>query len=424
MDSSYQKSILPNGLRVVTEHVPHVRSVSMGVWVEAGSRDETPEINGIFHFIEHMLFKGSRRRDARQIAESLESVGGGLNGFTSRERTCYQARILDEHLPLAIDVLSDLILHPRFDEQEIEKEKRVVQDEIRDLEDSPAEYIDERIIANVWRGNTLGLPIIGIPQTVAQFSQRGLRDQVVAFYRPDNTVVAAAGNLDHRGLVKEVQRLFRLPRSSDPIKRRSGLFQSSGQLSILPKKIKQLHVCLGGLAYPYAHDGKYALLVLNTVLGDGMSSRLFQNVRERKGLAYAVYSCLGLASDTGFFNIYMATDPSKSREVLKAVLRELDLLREDGLQGDELKHAKAQLKGRLMLGLESMGSRMMRLAQQELLLGMPLSLDETEARIDAVSAREVKKVAQELFQRQRLSLVAIGPIEKDFYTVEDLCDDS
>ncbi len=421
MQSSYQKSILPNGLRIVTEHVPHVRSVCLGLWVEAGSRDENPQTNGISHFLEHMVFKGTRRRNACQIAESLESVGGGLNGFTSRETTCYRARILDEHLPLAVDVLSDLVLHPRLDPEELEKEKRVVDDEIRDLEDSPTEYAEERFAALVWRGDPLGFPIIGTPRTVAGFTRKGLRGHLRDFYRADNTVVAAAGNLDHEGLVEEVRKNLRFQDPPPRISRVQSCFPDRGQVEVLPRDIKQLHLCLGGSAYPYEHPRKYAMLVLNTVLGDGMSSRLFQNVREKKGLAYAVFSYLGLLSDAGLFNIYLATDPGKSKQALEAVLDELDLLRDEGLRGSELEHTKAQLKGRLMLGLESMSARMVRLAQHEMLLGAPVSLDETEARIDAVSGVEVQEVAQELFQRAKLSLVALGPAHEDGFSVEDIC---
>ncbi|MCK4273070.1 insulinase family protein [bacterium] len=397
-----------------------MRSVCMGVWVEVGSRDESPQTRGIFHFIEHMLFKGTKHRSARQIAESLESVGGGLNGFTSREKTCYLARILDEHLPLAVDVLCDLVQNPRFDPQQLEREKLVVEDEIRDLEDSPADYIDERITTCVWRRNALGFPIMGSPETVARFTSEMLRAQLASCYTSENIVVSAAGNLDHQELVKEVEKAFSFPTGSSNVSRRNSVFDSTGQLEVLPREIKQLHLCLGGLAYPYAHPGKYALLILNTVLGDGMSSRLFQNVREKRGLAYAVYSSLDLASDTGFFQIYLATDPGKSRQAFAAVIQELDLIRERGLRKEELNHAKAQLKGRLMLGLESMGARMTRLAQQEILLGASMSLDETQERIDAVSAEQVQKVAQELFRRRRLSMVAIGPIQKDLFRAEDL----
>jgi len=296
----------------------------------------------------------------------------------------------------------------------------VVEDEIRDLEDSPAESIEERFVSIVWRGNSLGRPIIGTPGTVARFTQKRLKSHIRNFYRPDNMVVAAAGNLNHQKFLEDVERTFRFPDQSVVKSRRRSSFDASGQLAVFPEKIKQAHLCLGGLAYPYEHPLKYALLVLNTVLGDGMSSRLFQNVRERKGLAYAVFSSLGLLSDTGLFHIYMATDPNKSREAFKEVLQQLDLLRSEGLRENELMHAKAQLKGRLMLALESMCARMSRLAQQEILLGAPISLDETEARIDAVSADEVQKVALDLFHRRRLSAVAIGPVQKDIYRIEDL----
>jgi predicted Zn-dependent peptidase len=367
-----------------------------------------------------MLFKGSRRRDARQIAESLESVGGGLNGFTGREKTCYQARILDEHLSLAVDVLSDLVINPRLDPLEVEREKQVVMDEIRDLEDSPSDLIDERIAGIIWRGNTLGLPISGTAKTVSSFTSRSLRDRLRGWYRPDRMVVAAAGNLDHENLVGEVRGAFSFPDGRPGRRRRSASFDTAGNKEVLQRKVNQMHICLGGLTYPYADSRKYALLILNTVLGDGMSSRLFQNVRERKGLAYAVHSYLAMASDTGLFNIYIATEPGKSQDAFRAVLLELDRLRDDGLTEKELFHTKAQLKGRLMLGLESMSARMVRLAQQEILLDSPVSLDETRERIDAVSGKQVQEIAGELFQRRRLSLAAIGPGGEELFDLKDL----
>jgi len=413
MKSSYQKSILPNGLCVVSERVAHVRSVSIGVWIRVGSRDESPASNGIFHFLEHMLFKGSRRHSARQIAESLESVGGSLNGFTSREQTCYQARILDEHIPLALDILSDLVLDPRLDPVEVEREKQVVADEIRDLMDSPADYVDERLTSLIWRGHPLGRPISGTMETVSGFTSRQLRHRLRKWYRPENIVVAAAGNLHHNRFADQIEKYFRF-RPGKPVSgRRSSRFPRSGAVDLIRRKGLQLHLSIGGLAYPYGHPGKYALLLLNTVLGEGMSSRLFQNLRERQGLAYAVHSFLGLASDTGLFGCYLATEPSKADRALVGVLRELDDLRENGLRGDELDHGKAQLKGYLMLGLESMSARMVRLAQQEIHLGRSVSLDETLARIEGLQADDVMRAARDLLRRDRFSLAVIGPLRKN-----------
>ncbi len=420
MKSSYQKSILPGGLCVVSERVPHVRSVSIGVWIRVGSRDESPASNGIFHFLEHMLFKGSRRRSARQIAESLESVGGALNGFTSREQTCYQARILDEHIPLALDVLSDLVLNPRLDPQEVEREKHVVADEIRDLMDSPSDYVDDRLAELVWRGHPMGRPISGTLDTVSGFTSRQLRYRLRKWYRPEGMVVAAAGNLHHQRFADAVERFFRLTRKAPISSKRGSAFPTSGAVEVLTRKGLQLHLSLGGPAYPYDHPNKYALLLLNTVLGEGMSSRLFQNLRERQGIAYAVHSYLGMASDTGLIACYLATEPAKAERALAGMVRELDDLRENGLRLEELDHGKAQLKGHLMLGLESMSARMIRLAQQEIHLGRSVSLDETLARIEAVDTDDVMRVAGDLLRRERLSLAVIGPVRKNQFRRSDL----
>ena len=420
MKSSYQKSILPNGLCVVSERVPHVRSVSIGVWIRVGSRDESPTSNGIFHFLEHMLFKGSRRRSARQIAESLESVGGALNGFTSREQTCYQARIIDEYIPLALDVLSDLVINPRLERAEVEREKQVVGDEIRDLMDDPSDYVDERLSSLIWRGHTLGLPISGTLDTIAGITSSQLRSRLRSWYRPERMVVSAAGNLHHDRFADDVEKYFRFSQRKTTVGKRSSKFPASGDVEIISRKGLQLHLCVGGLAYRYAHPRKYALLLLNTILGEGMSSRLFQNLREQQGLAYSVHSYLWMASDTGLIGLYLATEPAKAARALQSMLHELDVLRQSGLSKEELAHGKAQLKGHLMLGLESMSARMVRLAQQEIHLGTSVTLDETLARIEAIGADEVRQVAGDLLRRERLSLAVIGPVRKNLFKRSDL----
>jgi len=422
MKSSYQKSVLPGGLCVVSERVPHVRSVSIGVWIRAGSRDESPASNGIFHFLEHMLFKGSRRRSARQVAESLESVGGSLNGFTSREQTCYQARILDEHIPLALDVLSDLVLYPRLDPAELEREKQVVADEIRDLLDTPADYVDERLASLVWRDTPLGRPISGTLKTVSGFTPRQLRYRLRRWYRPEKMVVAAAGNLQHDRFTDAVMRFFRFNPGDPASPRRGSRYCTSGRVEVLPRKGLQLHLCVGAPAYSYGHPNKYALLLLNTILGEGMSSRLFQNLRERQGIAYTVHSFLGMASDTGLIGCYLATEPAKAGRAFDGIMRELDDLRQNGLRKEELDNGKAQLKGHLMLGLESMSARMIRLAQQEIHLGQSVSLDDTLARIEAVDSDAVMQAAGELLRRDRLSLAIIGPVRKNQFRRSDLLD--
>jgi len=403
-----EREVLPNGVRIVTEPMPYVRSVSLGVWIGSGSRIEHGPENGISHFIEHMVFKGTTHRSAEDIARSVDSVGGGLDAFTSKELVSFNTKILDEHVPIAFDVLSDLVLNPLFREDDIEKEKSVILEEIKMEADQPEFVLHEAFISNFWKGHGLGKPILGTKDTVKKFGREMLCDYYNRVYSPKNILVTAAGNLDHDRIVQLVREKFggvpdrgTLPSDSIP---------KSHAPIVLKKKesLEQVHIALGVPAYPLAHRARFPLYVLNTVLGGGMSSRLFQNIRERQGLAYAVYSELNLFSDTGCLTVYAGTAVETARQVVDCVIQEFRQLRDERIGEDELRRSKDHLKGSLMLSLESTSSRMSNLARQELYFDRFLSLDEMLESIEAVTRDQVRDTAQEFFQTGNIALAMLG----------------
>ncbi len=411
-ESAYRKTVLPNGIRVVSEQITTVRSVSCGVWINVGSRDENEANNGVSHFLEHMVFKGTRRYTGRQIARSLESVGGYLNAFTTKEHTCFYARILDADLRKAIDVISDLVQHPEFDEKEIEKEKLVILEELKNIEDDPDDLIHDYLDHNVYRNHPLGFPIIGQAENIRKFRKGDLIDYRGRHYVPSRMVVAAAGNLSHERLVELVAAYFPSNgRASGRHKRLRGPQHRRPATQVIEKSISQAHVCLGTLGYGVKSRQRYPLLVLNTLLGEGMSSRLFQNIRERYGFAYSVYSFANLFSDTGNFGVYIGTDTAHIDDSIELIHRELGKLRNKSVSGSELRRTKAQLKGVMMLGLESMSNRMMRLGSGEIYFGGYLSLDEVLDHVGRVSAEDVQVIAQTLLKPENFSTVIFKPGE-------------
>ncbi|MEW6685542.1 MAG: pitrilysin family protein [Candidatus Edwardsbacteria bacterium] len=410
MDSLYEKTVLPSGLsglRVISEKMPQVRSVAVGVWIAKGSRDEKKEENGLCHFIEHMSFKGTKKRTAPEIAKSLESIGGHLDAFASKEETCFYARALDEHLPSALEVISDLICHSLYNPKDIEREKKVVLEEIKSLEDTPDELVHELFAATLFKDHPLGRPVLGSKESCQNFSRQKLIDFWQRNYTASNAVVAVAGNVEHNYLLELATNFFSFNegRELPPV----DLPPFKPEIKKVPKKISQSHICLGTRTLSYAHPQRYALLLLSTILGGGMSSRLFQKVREREGLAYTIFSYAELYQDTGLFGIYLGVDPKQSKRAIDLVFKEIEQLRQNGLQKDELTHAKAQLKGGLMLGLESTSNRMMRLAKMEINLQKYCPLDETIKEIDAVREEEVLHLADSLLRKELLSLVILGP---------------
>ena len=404
-----RKTTLSNGVRVVSESIPSVRSVSVGIWVHTGSRDEAPPESGISHFIEHMVFKGTTRRRMHQIARSMESVGGYLNAFTGKEYTCYYARALDEHLARAVDTVCDLVLDPVIPEKEVEKEKDVVIEEMKMYEDNPEDLIFDRFESALYGDHAMGRPVIGLPETVTSFSRPQLLDFLDTQYTPDRMVLAVAGNVDHERLVRLAEKAFARSTRRPAPRRRMPVNGYAPRHLVEDRPTQQAHIVVGARAYDVHHPRRVALSVLNTILGGGMSSRLNQNIREKYGYCYNIYSFLNLHSDTGDFGVYMGTDPAKVERAKKLIFRELDRLTQKPVSRRMLSRAISQVKGSIMLGLESMGSRMMRLGRQELHFGRFFTLDEILGQVEAVTPEEVLEVARELFVPERFSSVVLMP---------------
>jgi len=400
--------------------MPHVRSVSVGVWVGTGSRRETPEQNGISHFIEHMLFKGTLTRSAEDIARSVDSLGGNLDAFTAKEMVCYNTKVLDEHLPIAMDVLSDLVLNPAFREEDIEKEKGVILEEIKMDADNPDYLVHEIFSSNFWKDHPLGKPILGTRETVKKFSQAMVREYYREVYSPENLLVTAAGNLTHERLVGIVGERFQNVKPVGPV---PAMEQPATHARIAlksKKELEQVHVCLGVPCYPISHDDRFICYVLNTVLGGGMSSRLFQNIRERQGLAYSVFSELNPYSDTGCLAVYAGTSLESAGLVVESVMKEFAEIKQHEVPPEELRRAKDHLKGSLMLGLESTSSRMSNLARQEMHFKRFFTLDELVESIEQVTAEGVLRVARDFFDAKRVGLTILGNLDGFKLTREDL----
>jgi predicted Zn-dependent peptidase len=415
-----EKETLPNGLVVITEPMAHVRSVSVGVWVRTGSRREPAELNGISHFIEHMVFKGTEQHSAEEIARSVDSIGGMLDAFTAKEMICFNAKVLDEHLPIAFDVLSDLVLHPRFDEDDIDKEKSVVLEEIKMDQDNPDYLVHEIFTQNFWRNHSLGKPILGTNKTVSSFRRPQVAECFRQWFAPENMIIAAAGHLEHQQLRDLVAREFGQMKpagdhytDSAPVPQARITTKSKGEL-------EQVHLCIGVPSYPMVHERRYAIAVLNNILGGGMSSRLFQNIRERQGLAYAVFSELSPYRDTGMLSIYAGTALERAGQVVRSVTGEFTSLKEQFVSDEELRRAKDHLKGSLMLSLESTSSRMSNLARQEMYFGKFFTLDEIIAAIEKVTREEMQDIAREFFRPEHISVTVLGNLNGFQLTREQL----
>jgi predicted Zn-dependent peptidase len=406
----YKKTVLENGIRVVTERIDSVRSISIGVWIDVGSRDEEAKEAGASHFIEHMLFKGTKRRTAREIAASLESVGGSLNAFTGREHTCYFARVLDEHTDTALDVLSDIIKNPLFNRSHLDRERQVIVSEIKELEDSPADLVHDLLMGTMWQENALGRPIVGSAKSVLELSRSTLMNFMKRHYVSPRTVIAASGNLRHGDLVSRIRRKFSFSRDSHRGQLAHAPPQAEQNRKVAKKRTAQTHISLGVPTFPYRDKRRYVGLVLSNILGGGMSSRLFQGIREKLGLVYSVYTFLDFFEDAGVFGVYMGTDKQNTSRVIQLVLKEIDKLRKRGVSSRELSHAKYQLKGSLLLSMESTFNRMNRLARYELFLRDYVDLDQTIRAINKIRSKDLIQVADELFSSDKLSAVALGPL--------------
>ncbi len=406
---SFSRTKLPNGVRILTEQIPSVRSVAVGVWIQAGSRDETIEKGGISHFIEHMVFKGTAKRRGYQINQRMESVGGYLNAFTTKEHTCFYARSLDEHLGRALDTILDLVTNPTLPEKELEKEKDVVIEEIKMYEDNPEDHIFDHYEDVMYPDHALGRPILGTRESVRSFTKRSVDDHIKAHYAPNHFVISVAGNVQHETVVRKVEQLLR---DFDRKPAKLGRESANGYVALdvsFERSVQQAHLVVGTRGFGSLDPRRTQVSLLNTILGGGMSSRLNQNIREKYGFCYSVYSFANMLADAGDVGVYIGVDESKVDRARKLVVRELNKLAETDVSERALARARQQLKGSIMLGLESMSNRMLRLGRVELTFGRYFTLDEVIAEIDAVTSEDVRAVAEELFAEERLSSIAIVP---------------
>lgn len=407
-DRNIRRAVLPNGLTIISEEMKHIRSISIGIWMKTGSRDEDLAWNGISHFIEHMVFKGTEHRSAEQIARQVDSIGGNMDAFTAKECISFSIKVLDEHLPIALDVLSDLVLNPVFDAQDISRERGVILEEIKMDEDNPDYLVHEIFTQNFWKDHPLGRPILGTRDTVKRFDRTPVFDFYSQRFSPGNMIITAAGYLNHDRFVELVAQRFQ------DMKPMSNGFHSSPP-KIVPKiilrnkkSLEQVQICIGVPSYPITHERRHSSYILNTLLGGGMSSRLFQNIRERQGLAYAIYSDLSPYRDTGCLSIYAGTSRESASKVVECIVSEFRKLKTEIVPADELRRAKDQLKGSLMLSLESSNARMSNLARQEMYFDHFYGLDELIAKIEAVTAEELQELANQFFKSESIAVTVLG----------------
>jgi len=382
--------------------------VSMGIWVKSGSRHEDPNVNGISHFVEHMVFKGTTSRSAEDIARQVDSIGGNMDAFTGKETICFNIKVLDEHLPIAVDVLSDMVLHPVFDVKEITRERGVILEEIKMDEDNPDYLVHEIFTQNFFKDHPLGKPILGTKETVRRFDQEATLAYYGSKFAPNNLIISAAGNLSHHELVELLRKRFgRLMAGSNgwhdtPPKINSRIILRN------KKALEQVQICVGVPSYRISHEKRYVSYILNTLLGGGMSSRLFQNVREKQGLVYSIFSELNPFRDTGLLSVYAGTSRESSPKVVQAVVNEFRQLKQNPISEEELQRAKDQLKGSLMLSLESSTARMSNLARQEMYYDRFFGMDEIIQRIQAVTVEDLLQSANELFRPELIAVTVLG----------------
>ena len=402
------RHVLPNGLTVISEQMSHIRSVSIGIWLKTGSRDEETEWNGITHFIEHMVFKGTETRSAEAIARQVDSIGGNMDAFTAKECICFNIKVLDEHLPVAMDVLSDLVLHPVFDVNDIARERGVILEEIKMDQDNPDYLVHEIFTQSFWKDHALGLPILGTRETVKKFDRPVVSRFYGHHFAPGNLILCAAGNLNHENFVELAAKYFAGVKPG-----KNGLFspppKTSFRINLKNKKsLEQVQICIGVPSHPMADERRYASYILNTLLGGGMSSRLFQNIRERQGLAYSIYSDLNPFRDTGSMCVYAGTSRESAIKVVENVVAEFRNLKTTPVPEEELRRSKDQLKGSLMLSLESSMARMSNLARQQMYYDRFYGLDELIQRIEAVTVEDLRQTAEEFFRTEQIAVTILG----------------
>ena len=415
-----RRTVLPGGLRVVTESMPGVRSVAFGIWVNVGSRDETPALAGASHFLEHLLFKGTKKRGALEIAAVMDAVGGEMNAFTTKEYTCYYARVLDVDTALAVDVISDMVTSSIISSADVDSERGVILEEIAMHDDAPDDVVHDAFAQTVFGDHPLGRPVLGTVGSITAMPRTGVHGYWKRRYKPADMVISAAGNLDHNKIVKMVRKAFEPTGLLDdgllsaPARRRGvAVGPQLASVDLVRRPTEQANLVLGTVGLSRNDDRRYAMGVLNNALGGGMSSRLFQEVREKRGLAYSVYSYSSQYADTGLFGVYAGCLPAKAREVLKICREQLDEVTTEGITAEELARGKGQLKGSMVLGLEDTGSRMSRLGKSELVHNEILTVDEVIRRIDAVTLEDTRAVASDVLADSTLGLAVIGPFDDD-----------
>jgi predicted Zn-dependent peptidase len=406
----YLKSSLSNGIRIVSEAIPYVKSVSVGIWIGTGSRSEDTSNHGISHFIEHLMFKGTESRTAKDIAETVDAVGGQLNAFTAKEFTCYYIKVLDNHLDLAMDVLSDMLLKSKFAPQDIDREREVVLEEVHMYEDSPDELIHDLYLDSVWSKHPLGRNILGTTESIGLFDRGLVSDYYRDYYTPDNIVIAAAGNLTHEMLEELASKYFG---AMQGVKKKQSVSPPllSTNHTLHQKDTEQIHLCLGTASVAQDSPEIYVAHILNNILGGGISSRLFQSIREERGLAYSIYSYQSNYSDCGLFTVYAGTRPGNVSQVIELILENINDLRTVGINESELHKTKEQLKGNLLLGLESSSSRMSRIGKLEITQGKYTSLDEVVTKIENVTVGDLTQMLTGNFSGEQFSFTALGPLK-------------
>jgi predicted Zn-dependent peptidase len=405
-----RRTLLPNGLLVLTESMEHVRSVSMGVWINSGSRDEAPPVNGISHFVEHMVFKGTKTRSAQQLAREVDQIGGNLDAFTGKEQVCFNIKVLDENVAPALDLLTDLVLNPTFTPEDIAREQGVILEEIKMDEDNPDYLVHETFTQHFWKGDSLGRPILGTAKTVSSFDQTVVRHEYGTRFTSRNMVFSAAGRIEHDAFVAQVEECFSsLAASAVDTLAKAQAPVANPHITLKNKKsLEQVQVCMGVPAPSVQDERRYGVYLLNTMLGGGMSSRLFQTIREEEGMAYSIYSEMNPFRDTGSLSVYAGTSIDKVEKLLRLTLLELTRLKNEAVPLAELKRAKDQLKSNIVLGLESSSSRMANLARQQMYYGRFFGVDEITSEIEAVTPEQIQEIARELFQSEKIALTMLG----------------
>ena len=415
----YRKTELKNGIRIISERLDHFRSVSLGIWVGTGSRDEKEKQNGISHFIEHMIFKGTQNRSSLRIAKELDMIGGLSNAFTGKEYTCFHSKVLDKHFPALADILSDIFLNSNFDPQEIDRERQVILQELNMLEDAPDEYIHELFHSLFWSNHPLGNPVLGSVETVTAIDRETLLNYLKSTYIPERIIIAVAGSIEHDTVVGFFSPLFETMGQVE-IPHHVNSPEIHADISCMYKDLEQVHLCLGGKAPHLSSEMRFAGAVLNTILGGNMSSRLFQEIREKRGLAYSVYSFLSAFMDTGLLGICLGTEPKWVNQSLRIIHKEIDKIQNGAITESDLNEAIEYLTGGILLGAENSDSRMMRNAKNEYIFGRYISYEELVQELEKVTIEDVIDCAREAFRRENVSLATLGPFTRDDLDMDNL----